>query len=74
MSASPTEARRDIARQRRLDRNRPQTLALLGVRFRAVAEAQRAVASREAGALPALRQSLIDLSAIAEALAEGSTP
>lgn len=42
----------------------------LMARMRAVVGAQRAVAGREVGALPALRQSLIDLAAVAELVAD----
>jgi hypothetical protein len=38
--------------------------------MRAVLDAQRALSRREVGALPALRQSLVDLAAIAEELAD----
>lgn len=64
-----TGTRVDVDRQRQHDRLYPQNLGLLGTRVRAVAEAQRATLERHEGAVPALRQSLIDLSAIAETLA-----
>jgi hypothetical protein len=63
--------RQDIDRQRQQDRHHPQNLSLLATRFRAIIEAQRAVAERQEGALPALRQSLVDVAAAAEAVAEG---
>lgn len=62
--------RRDVDRQRRLDTDRGAHLGLLGPRVRAVAEAQRAITGREEGAAPALRQSLVDLAAVAEAVAD----
>lgn len=64
----------DIDRQRRLDADRGAHLGLLGVRVRAVAEAQRATLERQAGATPALRQSLLDLAAISEAVAADLEP
>lgn len=51
----------EIERQRQLDRHHPPHLGRLGARVRAVAEAQQAVTERQLGALPALRQSLLDL-------------
>jgi hypothetical protein len=62
--------RAEIDRRRRLDADRGAHLGLLGVRVRAVAEAQRATLDRAEGAAPALRQSLVDLAAVAEALAD----
>lgn len=61
--------RAEIDRTRIRDRLHPQNLSLLGARVRAVAEAQRAITGREEGAAPALRQSLVDLAAVAECLA-----
>ena len=66
--------RRDIDRQRQHDRHWPQNLSLLGVRVRAVAEAQRATLTQQEGAAPALRQSLVDLAACAEAVADDLEP
>lgn len=62
--------RADIDRQRQHDRRRPQGLPLLGARVRAVVEAERAIGEREEGAGPALRQALVDLAAVSEALAD----
>lgn len=67
--AVATRTRSDIARQRRIDRLYEPNLSLLGVRVRAVAEAQRAITGREEGAAPVLRQSLVDLAAVAAELA-----
>ena len=69
-----TRTRSDIDRQRQHDAGRQQNLGLLGVRVRAIAEAQRAVGEREEGAVPALRQSIIDLAAVCEALADDLAP
>jgi hypothetical protein len=71
---STVTVRQEIGRQRRLDRKRSLNLALIGTRVRAIAEAQRAVAADEPGALPALRQGLIDLGAACEALAGDLEP
>jgi hypothetical protein len=67
-------ARGDIDRQRQHDVHRPAGLPLLGARVRAVADAERAVNGHEEGAEPALRQSLIDLAAVSEALADDLGP
>jgi hypothetical protein len=66
--------RRDVDRQRQHDRHHPCHLSLFATRVRAVVEAQRAVAARSEGAGPALRASLIDVAACAEALADDLGP
>lgn len=72
MAVASTRA--DVDRQRRLDAQRGSNLDLLGTRIRALAEAQRALAERQEGAGPALRQSLVDLAAVSEALADDLEP
>ena len=67
-------AAREIERQRRRDRHYRPNLDLLGARLHAVVDAQRAIAAREVGAGPALRQSLIDVAAVAAALADDLSP
>ena len=74
VAARTRRVRTDIDRQRHHDASDAQTLALLGARVRAVAEAQRALCEREEGAAPALRQSLVDLAAISGALADDLSP
>ena len=69
-----TAATRDIARQRQHDQGWPQNLSLLAARVRSVADAQRASLEHLEGALPALRQSLVDLAACAEGLADSLGP
>jgi hypothetical protein len=66
--------RADIDRQRQHDQRWPQNLSLLGARVRAVVEAERAIGEHEEGAVPALRQSLVDLAAVSEALADDLGP
>jgi len=66
----PASARREIDRQRLLDRDRGASLGILGLRVRAVAGAQRATLERSEGATPALRQSLVELAAVAAVLAD----
>jgi len=46
-----------------------RALGILGLRVRAVAGAQRATLDQAEGAAPALRASLVDLAAVAEAVA-----
>lgn len=67
--ALATSTRADIDRRRRIDADRGCNLGLLAPRIRSIADAQRALAAREEGAGPALRQSLVDLAACAEAVA-----
>lgn len=64
-----TPARRDIDDQQVLDRKRPSCESVLWARMRAVVDAKRAVSEHELGAETAMRQSLIDLAAVAELLA-----
>jgi hypothetical protein len=61
--------RREIDRQLAVDRDRGASLGILGLRVRAVAAAQRATLDQAEGAAPALRASLVDLAAVAEAVA-----
>lgn len=68
--AVATSTRQEVDRQRRLDADRGAHLGLLGVRVRAVADAQRALTVCEDGAAPALRQALVDLAAVSEAVAD----
>lgn len=68
MAASRAQV--DVDRQRRLDRHYPQHLSLLATRIRAVVEAEQAIAAREEGGRPALRQSLVDIAAVAAALVD----
>jgi hypothetical protein len=56
------------------DRDFGHSRLTLHARMAAVVGAQRALAAREEGSLPALRQSLIDLAALAEGLAEQLPP
>ena len=63
------EVRTEIERQRELDRNWGAYAATLTVRMEAVLDARRAFAAREAGAVWALRQSLIDLASACELFA-----
>ena len=65
-----TVARRDITRQQAYDRNHDGQQGALLARMAAVVDAQQALTHREEGAGYALRQSLIDLAAIAELLAD----
>ena len=67
-------AQRDVQRQKSLDRNFQAHQDVLVARMGAVVAAQRAYAARETGSAWALRQSLIDLAAIAELLADGLPP
>jgi hypothetical protein len=60
----------DVELQRRLDAERGGQQAALLARMRAVIGAQRALAAGELGAREALRQSLVDVAAAAELLAE----
>ena len=61
--------RRDVERVKIRDRNFGGNQAVLRARMLAVTDAQRAIAARETGARYALRQSLIDLAAVAELVA-----
>jgi hypothetical protein len=69
VTATATRTRTDIDRQRQHDSRWPATQDLLVARMAAVLAAQRALAGRQAGAVYALRASLIDLAAVSEALA-----
>jgi hypothetical protein len=69
-----TQARRDVELQRQYDPNRASSQELVLARMAAVMGAQRAAARRDAGAVYALRQSLIDLAAAAELAAEEMVP
>ncbi|MET0306292.1 MAG: hypothetical protein ABW196_08695 [Solirubrobacterales bacterium] len=64
----------DIERQRKAEQKRPMTVDLLDTRMTAVFDAGTAVLDREDGAAPSLRQSLIDLAAVAGALADDLPP
>jgi hypothetical protein len=70
MTAVATVVRRDIARQQTYDRDHDGQQGALLARMAAVMDAQRALAHREQGAGYALRQSLVDLAAVAELLAD----
>jgi hypothetical protein len=67
-------AQRDVERQKVIDRNWSDHQGALMARMAAVVSAQQAVAVGEIGARPALRQSLIDLAAISELLADDLPP
>ena len=69
-SVATTETRRDVQRVKAHDRDFDAHGTVLTARMKAVLDAQRAVAQRELGAGYALRQSLVDLAAISEALAD----
>ena len=77
MFVDPSPIRRAIDRQVDLDANRrgrgiekrEDWQVVLRARMAAVIGAQRALGTREVGARPALKQSLVDLAAIAELLA-----
>lgn len=62
--------RKDVRRQKRLDSRHGHHQAALDARIAAVAGARQALARREPAAEYALRQSLIDLAAAAELVAE----
>ena len=62
--------RAEIDQQQTFDRPWGAYQGVIGARISAVLEAQRALAERELGAGPALRQSLVDLAAICELLAD----
>jgi hypothetical protein len=67
--------RADIERVKQHDADYGANQDLLLGRIRNVIQAQRAHSCRQAGAVPAFRQSLVDLAAVAEALAsEMRTP
>jgi hypothetical protein len=68
--AAPSSARRDVEQQLALDRIHGGAQGALLARMAAVLGAQKALAHREEGAPYALRQSLVDLAAIAELLAD----
>ncbi len=68
-------AHRDVEKQKEIDRPRRRGLqAVLRARMRAVLAAQEVITHREIGAPYALRQSLIDLAAVAELVAEQLPP
>src|SRR4051794_25590617 len=69
-TAAPSRTRRDVEHQLAHDRNRDGHQAALLARMGAVLTAQEALAAREQGAAYALRQSLVDLAAAAELVAE----
>ena len=64
----------DVQHQRRIDRDHGGGQDLLHARMSALLDAERAVADGEDGAVPAYRQSLVDLAAAAEQLAEQLPP
>jgi hypothetical protein len=70
-ASSVTVARQEIVRQQGIDKNWSDPQGALLARMSAVVGAQRAVAAAEAGARHALRQSLVDLAAISELIADG---
>ena len=65
-----TGTHREVERVKAHDRDFDAHGTVLTARMKAVLDAQRAVAERELGAGYALRQSLVDLAAISEALAD----
>ena len=64
----------DIQRQREAERKQPPTVDLLDTRVGAVFDASAATVDGEDGAAPSLRQALIDLAAVAEAMADDLPP
>ena len=64
----------DVEHQRKIDRNYGTDQDLVHTRISAVLDAERAVAGGEQGALPAYRQSLVDLAAAAGQLADQLPP
>jgi hypothetical protein len=70
MASVATVTRSDIERQKVSDGSRQDRQGALIARMTAVVEAQRAAAGGELGAHYALRQSLVDLAAISELLAD----
>lgn len=62
-------AEADVRRQKTIDHNWDSGQSVLDARIAAVRSAQEAVAAGEQGASYALRQSLVDLAAIAELIA-----
>jgi hypothetical protein len=73
-TVAATETRRDVQRVKAHDRDFEAHGTVLMARMKAVLDAQRAVAERELDAGYALRQSLVDLAAISEALADELPP
>ena len=73
-AVASTETRRDVQRVKAHDRDFAAHGTVLAARMKAVLDAQRAVAERELSAGYALRQSLVDLAAISEALADELPP
>jgi hypothetical protein len=67
-----TSARTDIDRQRGIDESRFSPQASLNARMRAVVVAHSRLRLREPGAGAELRQSLIDLAAVAELIEASS--
>jgi len=63
--------RKDVLRQKRFDARHPDHQAALDARLAALAGAREALARREPAAEYAFRQSLIDVAAAAELVAEG---
>ena len=74
MPTATTSTRADIDRVRMRDDEFGATQDLLLGRMRNVIQAQRAHTCRKAGAVPSFRQSLVDLAAVAEALADEMHP
>jgi hypothetical protein len=70
MAPVATVARSDVERQKVFDRNWNDRQGALLARMAAVISAQRAAASGEVGAHAALRQCLVDLTAVSELLLE----
>ena len=69
MAPVATATRRDVERVKTRDRDFPDHQNALMARMAAVVGAQRAIAAGETGARYALRQALVDLSAISELIA-----
>jgi hypothetical protein len=67
-------ARSEVERQKVIDRHWTGHQGALMARMAAVVEAQRATVKGELGAHYALRQSLVDLAAISELVAEDLPP
>lgn len=69
-AVAATGTHREVERVKARDRDYEGRQATLAARMKAVVDAQRAVAQRELGAGYALRQSLVDLAAVSELLAD----
>jgi hypothetical protein len=69
-AVAPTGTRREVEQVKAHDRNYDAHGAALMARMKAVVGAQQAVARGEPDAAYALRQSLVDLAAVSELLAD----